>query len=76
MKTTLKSSGLANQTVRVSMKDEDDDSESDRSDKSTSSKSEEALQQNTSKVRSLTRKKNGEKKGPNGRDHRTKRKSG
>ena len=46
------------------MKDEDDDSESDHSDKSTSSKSEKALQRNTSKVRSLTPKKNGGKTGP------------
>ena len=75
-KTTVKNSGLANQTVRVSMKDEDDDSESDHSDESTSSKSEEASQRNTSKVRSLTRKKNGRKNGSNGRDHGTKRKCG
>ena len=46
------------------MKDEDDNSESDHSNKSTSSKSEEASQRNTSKVRSLTRKKNGGKTGP------------
>ena len=63
-KTTVKNSGLANQTVRVSMKDEDNDSESKHSDKSTSSKSEEASQRNTSKVRLLTHKKNGGKKGP------------
>ena len=30
-KTIVKNSGLANQTVRVSMKDEDDDSKSDHS---------------------------------------------
>ena len=49
-KTTVKNSGLENQTVRVSMKDEDDDSKSDHSDESTFFKSEEASQQNTSKV--------------------------
>ena len=49
-KRTVKNSGLANQTVRVSMKDEDNDSKSDHIDESTSSKSEEALQRNTSKV--------------------------
>ena len=49
-KTTVKNSGLANQTVRVSMKDEDDNSESKHSDKSNSSKSEEASQRNTSKA--------------------------
>ena len=38
-KTTVKNSGLANQTVRVSMKDEDDYSESENSNESTSSKS-------------------------------------
>ena len=58
------------------MKDEDDDSDSDHSDESTSSKSEEALQQNTSKLRSLTRKKNGGGNGSNGREHVTKRKCG
>ena len=63
-KTTVKNSGLANQTVRVSMKDEDNDSESDHIDKSTSSNSEESSEQNTSKVRSLTRKKNGGKTVP------------
>ena len=62
--TTVKNSGLANQTVRVSMKDEDNKNEFEHSDKSTSSKSEEASQRNTSKVRSLTRKKNGGKTGP------------
>ena len=72
----MKNSGLANQTVIVSMKDKDDDSDSDHSDESTSSKSEEASQQNTSKVRSLTCKKNGGKNGSNGRDHGTKRKRG
>ena len=51
----MKNSGLANKTVKVSMKDEDDDSKSEHSDKSTYSKSE---------VRSLTRKKNGGKTGP------------
>ena len=70
-KMTVKNSGLANQTVRVSMKDKDNDSKSDHSDKSTSSKSEEASQQNTSKLRSLTRKKNGGENGSNGRDHGT-----
>ena len=60
----MKNSGLENQTVRVSMKDEDDDSESEHSDKYTSSKSEEASQINTSKARSLTRKNNGGKTGP------------
>ena len=67
-KTTVKSSSLANQTFRVSMKDEDDDFDSNHSDKSTSSKSEETSQRNTSKVRSLTRKNNGgkrvQRKGP------------
>ena len=61
---TVKNSGLANQTVRVSMKYEDKDSESNHSNESTSSKSEEASKQNTSKVRLLTRKKNGWKMGP------------
>ena len=42
---------------------DDDKSESDHRDESTSSKSEEALHQNTSKVRSLLRKKNGRKTG-------------
>ena len=46
------------------MKDEDEDSKSNHSGESTSSKSEEASQRNTSKVRSLTRKKNGRKTGP------------
>ena len=46
------------------MKDEDNDSKYKHSDKSTSSKSEEASQRNTSKVQSLTRKKNGGKMGP------------
>ena len=63
-KTTVKNSGLVNQTVRVSMKDEDHDSKSDHSDESISSNSEEASQRNTSKVRSLTCKKNGGKTGP------------
>ena len=63
-KMTVKNSGLANQTVRVSMKDDDNDSETDNSDKSTSSKSEEASKRNTSKVQSLTRKKNGRKTDP------------
>ena len=63
-KTTVKNSGLENQTVRVSMKDEDNESESKHSDESTSSKSEEALQRNTSKARLLARKKNGRKTGP------------
>ena len=58
------------------MKDEDDNSESKHSDKSTSSKSEEASQRNTSKARSLTRKKNGGRNGSNGRDHGTKLKRG
>ena len=58
------------------MKVEDDDSKSDHSNKYTSSKSEEASQQNTSKVRSLTRKKNGGKNGFNRRDHGKKRKRG
>ena len=75
-KTTLKNTGLANQTVRVSMKDEDNDSKSKHSDKLTSSKSEEASQRNTSKLRSLTRKKNNRKKGFNQRDHGTKRNFG
>ena len=48
-KTTVKNSGLANQTVRVSMKYEDNYFESKHSDESTFSKSEEALQRNTSK---------------------------
>ena len=63
-KTTVKNSSLENQTVRVSMKDEDNEYEFEHSDKSTSSKSEEASQRNTSKVRSLTSKKNGGKMGP------------
>ena len=46
------------------MKEEDDDSKSDHSDESTSSKSEEASKRNTSKVQSLTRKKNGRKTDP------------
>ena len=58
------------------MKDEDDDSESEHSDESTSYKSEEASQRNTSKARSLTRKKNGGRNGSNGRDQGTKRKRG
>ena len=73
-KTTVKNSGLTNQTVRVSMKDEDDDSNSKHSDKSTPSKSEEASQRKKSKVRLLTRKKNGGKNWSKGRDHGKKRK--
>ena len=46
------------------MKYEDDDSKSKHIDESTSSKPEEAPQQNTSKARSLTDKKNGGKTGP------------
>ena len=46
------------------MKDEGNNSESKHSNKSTSSKSEEASQRNTSKARSLIRKKNGGKTGP------------
>ena len=46
------------------MNDEDDKSKSKHSNKSTSSQSEEVSQRNTSKVRSLTRKKNGGKTGP------------
>ena len=75
-KTTVKNSGLANQTVRVSMKDEDDDSESKHSDGSTSSKSEKASQRNTSKARSLTHKKNGRKTGPTEGTKEKKRKRG
>ena len=70
----MKKSSLENQTVRVSIKDEDDDSDSKHSNKFTSSKSEEASQRNSSKARSLTRKKNGGKNGSNRRDHGTKRK--
>ena len=39
----MKNSGLENQAVRFSMKDEDDDSKSKQRDESTSFKSEEAL---------------------------------
>ena len=76
-KTTVKNSGLASQTVRVSMKDDDDNSESDNSNESTSSKLEEASHRhNTSKVRSLLRKNNGRKKGSDGRNHGTNNKRG
>ena len=46
------------------MKDEDNNLKFNHRNKSTSSKSEEESQRNTSKVRSLTRKKNGGKTGP------------
>ena len=54
------------------MKDDDDNSESDNSDGSTSSKSEDASHRhNTSKVRSLLRKKNGRENGSDGRNRET-----
>ena len=63
-KTTVKNSGLPNQTVRVSMKyDNEDNSESDHSNEYTSSKLEEVSHRNTSKLRSLLGKKNGRKTG-------------
>ena len=76
-KTTVKNLGLASQTVRVSMKDVDNDFECNDSDESTSSKSEETSYQHTASiVRSLLGKKNRRKDGPDGIYHGTKRKRG